>query len=259
MRTFTHTTTVPLTFRLDIGPGLVEIVAEDRTDAVVTLAPEYISDELATRLINRATTVRDDGLFSVTVPRPVGPTGTRTIVQADGVSVVQSARIVTGTLTGLTITGDGNIYVSGGSVVSTGRGGNVRATVRVPSGSRVNVTTDTADLRATGPLTALAAKSVSGEVTHVGTVDHLDVTTVSGGIHAAGRRVQAATTSGDMRIALDGPHAELRSVSGAISVHATTDATVTARSVSGDIRVTSDPATRVTTALRSVSGDVRTA
>jgi DUF4097 and DUF4098 domain-containing protein YvlB len=60
-------------------------------------------------------------------------------------------------------------------------------------------------------------------------------------------------------LTLHGTRADLRTVSGDISVHATTNATVTATSVSGDIRVTSDPYTRVTTSLRSVSGDVRTA
>lgn len=258
MRSFTHTT-VPVEFRLDIGPGLVDVVAEDRTDATVTLAPERTGDDVAADLINRATHTADGDRFSVTVPRPSGKAANSGVAYTSGgVTVIQAGRFVSGTLTGVTITGDGNVYV-GGMVAGMSSGGSVQATVRVPLGSRVNISTDTADIHTAGPLTALTGESVSGDVVHIGTVDDLDFRTVSGDITATARRANATTTSGDIRVTLHGSRADLRSVSGDISAHATTDATVTATSVSGDIRVTSTPGVQVRTSLRSVSGYVRTA
>jgi hypothetical protein len=143
----------------------------------------------------------------------------------------------------------------GGISISFGRTPQVGIRIRCPEGAELDCATASANLKATGRLGDVEAKSASGDVA-VEDVTALRVQSASGDVRAArvDGEARIQTVSGDVRV---GP------VSGAISATLVSgdfqadegQSDVTVKSVSGDLRV--DAVREGEIKLQSVSGDVR--
>ncbi|AWZ06874.1 MULTISPECIES: DUF4097 family beta strand repeat-containing protein [unclassified Streptomyces] len=192
-----------------------------------------------------------------------GSQGTNLVTGTGGIHVVQNFGVITGTVTGVVITGNGNSVTVGGrradsrqGVVTLPSSSPIEITARVPEGSSVLVRTHSGDILATGTFAAVAATTQSGEVsvpgkaeqvtasTQSGAIDvndspSLHVQTQSGGIRLGRTDVAEATTmSGSVTVADFGGTARLNTMSGAIRVHANAGGDITAKSMSGSITVT---------------------
>jgi hypothetical protein len=280
LRIITHDThTGPGLLRLRLPAGSVTLTASpDTTQASITLAPERADDQAALDAIERTEVSQSGDLLAVTVPA-TGTAGgfTQTIIQSGGrVFVSQNARVVTGTVTGVTITGNGSIVIGGGNTVIAASGGGIRADVRVPAGQRIEIDADSAGLTTTGPLATVHADTGSGDL-RIEQADDADLTTGSGDI-TLGRvgSVKARTGSGDVCAAhlhtgtvrtgsgditiraITGPMT-LRTGSGDVRAHLAAEVPLKAKTGSGDIRVTAEPGIRIDrSGLRTGSGDIRT-
>ena len=143
----------------------------------------------------------------------------------------------------------------GGISISFGRTPQVGIRIRCPEGTELDCATASANLKASGRLGDVEAKSASGDVA-VEHVTALRVQSASGDVRAAriDGEARIQTVSGDVRV---GP------VSGAISATLVSgdfqadegQSDVTVKSVSGDLRV--DAVREGEIKLQSVSGDVR--
>ncbi|MFD5245667.1 DUF4097 family beta strand repeat-containing protein [Amycolatopsis sp. NPDC058340] len=264
MRTLTHDGRglARLVLKCD-AIGAVDIEVGDYATASVTLEPLAPIDTVAARLIAGATAVTTGDELRVTVPGDPG--GNTTVVQnAHGTHVRMTATTVTGSMTGVTITGNGNVVVGGnivngravnGNVVT---GGGIQVTVRLPrTCAAVSVETVSADVAVSGVLRTVAARSLSGDVSIGTATETAHVNTTSGDVVIASTpEATVHTVSGDVSVISLAARAWLGTVSGDIRVHAIGDASVHAESVSGDIRVAADSDATVRSNLRSLSGRV---
>ena len=84
--------------------------------------------------------------------------------------------------------------------ISIGRGAEVRATVRLPHGSSIEVSTVSADVTAEGRYADTEVKTVSGDVRVTSVDGDVAVKSISGDVWTgrAGRRFEANTVSGDI-------------------------------------------------------------
>jgi hypothetical protein len=142
------------------------------------------------------------------------------------------------------------------SRISIGRGPGVRATVRLPHGSAIDVGTVSADMNAQGRYAAAAVKSVSGDV-RVASVDgNVEVKSVSGGVSTghAGGRFEAKTVSGDVSAGEVGKGARVKTISGDTAIGSVAEGDVRLQSVSGGIRLGIAPGAGVWMDVKSVSG-----
>ncbi|OLZ56088.1 DUF4097 family beta strand repeat-containing protein [Amycolatopsis keratiniphila] len=264
MRTLTHDgrEMARLVLKCD-AIGTVDIEVGDYTTASVTLEPLTPIDTVAARLIAGATAVTTGEEFRVTVPGDPG--GNTTVVQnARGTHVRMTSRTVTGSMTGVTITGNGNVVVGGnivnGHVVNRNvvSGGGIQVTVRLPrTCTAVNVDTTSADVAVSGALRTIAATTLSGDVAIGTATETAHVNTTSGDVViAATPDARVHTVSGDVSVISLAARAFLGTVSGDIRVHAVGDATVHAESVSGDIRLAANSDVTVRSNLRTVTGRV---
>ncbi|MEV6604716.1 DUF4097 family beta strand repeat-containing protein [Kutzneria sp. NPDC051319] len=280
MRTITHTTPGAVELTLNLGPGWVRVIVEDRDTAEITLTPQFDGDDVAAGLITRSTVRHGERDLTLTVPRPTasGITG-RTVVQSSrgGVRVSQTNNVIRGNVTGLVITGDGDVYVSGARITGSTTildAGQVRADVRLPIGSPLIVHTDDADLHITGHLHSVVLTSTSGSLTadsigalaastssgdvRAASVTTANVKTMSGRValdYTAAARVQTMSGSVDL-VATTGTQAEISTMSGDVRVTAYHDGHVGASTMSGDIVVDAVRGAQVTTSTRSMSGYV---
>jgi DUF4097 and DUF4098 domain-containing protein YvlB len=135
------------------------------------------------------------------------------------------------------------------------RGGSLRITVRLPLDSRIDVSTASADVTATGRLGSSTVKTASGDlrldevagdfVRNSASGDS-QINRVRGSLkvdHASGD-LRVATIDGDLRLRTASGDANIEAVSGSIKVH----------SASGDIRIGS--ISNGETSINSASGDV---
>ncbi len=139
--------------------------------------------------------------------------------------------------------------------ISIGRGAEVRATVRLPHGSTIDVRTVSANVTAEGQYAAAAVKSVSGDV-RVASVDgDIEVKSVSGDV-STGRagRFEANTVSGDVSAGEVGNGARVKTISGDTALDSVAEGDVRLQSVSGDIRLGIAPGAGVWMDMKSVSG-----
>ncbi|MFD4659668.1 DUF4097 family beta strand repeat-containing protein [Kitasatospora sp. NPDC058444] len=188
--------------------------------------------------------------------------GTTTIITRPGHTItMQGIGTVYGSVTGMVIDGDLTIVGGHGAALVQGPAP-VVVTARVPEGSSVAVTTQSADLTTTGRLTAVAVTTQSGDlrVTTTNTfVDQVTATTQSGGVSVGTASTVSARTmsgdvvleravnaevhtmSGDIRANWLGAGADLQTMSGDIRARAANPAAVTAGSMSGDVTVTASP------------------
>lgn len=267
----------PLVFDLDMPHGQIDVRVCDVERADIELSAPAAGGSPAGQAIAEATLTAEVRVMTVRVPTPDGGT---TIVSRGGRMVVQNfGHVSAGTsVTGITISGDGSVHIGGGANVNPG----VRAEVRLPRGSALRVHTKTGQVTTRGELEwtqfastsgdlhldacrKLSAASTSGDV-HAEYADQADVRTVSGDIDLGRTEaVSAASTSGDIDLRDFGGTARLRTVSGDITVHATDPGHITAKSTSGDVRVTAPTALiaaggsqGLTVDAHSLTGDVRT-
>ncbi|GGM34685.1 hypothetical protein GCM10012275_02450 [Longimycelium tulufanense] len=273
MRTLTHTDTGTVRLELELSVGVIEVCAEDRDRAEVTLTPATPGDEVAAELIRRAQVHRDGWRMMVTVPRPASA----------GTTVIRTGGGVTQTCIN---TGGGMVFQSGGHTIINGHvisgntnttpsGGAVRAVARVPRGSTLVISTETASAWTHGALERIQFRSEFGNL-RAASADVLNASTVSGDItaHVAGsvtvhttsgdvelgptHEASVTTVSGDVEVTDLGGTAQAMTVSGDVHIQAIADSQVTATTISGDIRVTAEPGVSVRTRTQTVSGRVRT-
>ncbi|UKD50816.1 DUF4097 family beta strand repeat-containing protein (plasmid) [Amycolatopsis sp. FU40] len=224
MRTITHDThTGPGTLRLRLPAGSATLVAAPGTDRTsVILAPATPGDQAAIDAINRSTVLQTGDQLSVTVPVPASVGFAQTVVHVGSGDVYVSQRggVVTGSVTGVRIEGDGTIVVGSGSgsVVS---GGGVRAEVRVPAGQRVEIDSDSADISADGPLGEVRADVRSGNL-RIDQADDVELTTQRGDV-VLGRVGNARVETGSGRVQIGRIDAgSVRTQRGDITVDAVT-------------------------------------
>jgi hypothetical protein len=264
MRTITHTSPGPVHFSLAVDVAEVDVVAEQRDTATVTLAPVDPSDQDAARLIESATHTSDGKDFTVRVPRPAGGNGGSTTVVRSGRGVHVTSQVVTGNVTGVVMVG-GNVYgstivngqvISGAGTVVIG-GSGLRVTVRIPLGSSVTLTGQSPNLTAEGRLNRVEAETVSGDL-DVASAITVQARSTSGDVHiGACPAVSARTVSGDVVVRELNGTAAVKTVSGDVQVHAVADSIVTARSVSGDVDLTAPKGVDIDADTSTVSGRVR--
>jgi DUF4097 and DUF4098 domain-containing protein YvlB len=140
--------------------------------------------------------------------------------------------------------------------ISIGRGPEVRATIRLPQGSTVEVKTVSADVTAEGQYAAANVKTVSGDI-RVGSVDgDLEVKSISGDVSMgrSGGRFEANTVSGDIFATEIGKGARVKTISGDTTLHSISEGDVRLQSVSGDMRLGIAPGAGVWMDVKSVSG-----
>ncbi|MEV7466151.1 DUF4097 family beta strand repeat-containing protein [Streptomyces kronopolitis] len=180
--------------------------------------------------------------------------GGTTIVRGGGrgVTVIQSAGNVTGTMIGYQgdviggnfVGGDmivNGVRVSGGTTIIQG-GSPIDIVAVVPEGSSVVGHTQSASIDAQGPLTSITADTQSGAVTVEQAAD-ITAKTMSGSVRL-GRTdfVNAKTMSGSVQIADFGGTARIKTMSGSVRVHATAGGDVDVNTMSGSITVTATDA-----------------
>lgn len=270
-RTLTSETTGPVVIDATLlgHGGLVAIRAEaDCTRATLTI---HTADEdgASANAVKDATLRQSGNRLTASVQGNGGGNSGSTIVVGGGSSVIQSFGNVTGSVTGMTITGNGT-YISGnvvgGDVIVNGvrisGGGTViqgsspiEITAVVPEGSSVESRTQSASVRALGALlnvdtttqsgsvqtehvSRVQAKTQSGSIT-VERAANIDAQSQSGSIRL-GRTdvVTAKTMSGSISIQDFGGTARADSMSGSIRIHATAGGDIHAKTMSGSINVT---------------------
>ena len=140
--------------------------------------------------------------------------------------------------------------------ISIGRGPEVRATVRLPHGSTLEVKSVSADVTAEGQYAQANVKTVSGDI-RVGSVDgDSEIKSVSGDVWSGrvGRHFEANTVSGDIFAGEVGDGARVKTISGDTVLDSIAEGDVRLQSVSGDIRLGVAPGAGVWMDVKSVSG-----
>ncbi|MFI6280486.1 DUF4097 family beta strand repeat-containing protein [Streptomyces sp. NPDC050988] len=252
-RTFASQTSGPIVLGLSLPVGDVRVqVLSSVTTARITLHTDD-STGPAADAVNRARTRQDGQALAIEVPEMPG----NVVVQSTrGNRVTQSVGTVYGSVTGVTIV-NGRVVSGGGSNMQTVSP--ITATVMLPVGSSLAVVSTSADTFVSGDVDRMEFRSVSGDL-DAGGVRQLTANTTSGDI-SVGRvseQVAAQSVSGDIDVHLhNGRAANLNTTSGDIAVTATSTAsgTLSARSVSGDVRISG--ACHLSVSANSVSGRVR--
>lgn len=225
--------------------GTITVTAEPDCDHATLTIHTDDEDGPAAEAV-RAASLRQvaNGLYA-SVQGKGGNNGGTTVITGGGATVVQSFGTVTGSVTGMVISGGdvtvNGVRVRGGGATVVQGSSPIQITAIVPEGSSLAGTSQSADINAEGPFTKVTASTQSGDV-RVGQAATINTKTQSGDIRL-GRTdvVEGNTMSGDITIADFAGTAQLKTMSGDISVHATAGGDLTARTMSGDISVTATP------------------
>lgn len=139
--------------------------------------------------------------------------------------------------------------------IQVGSGPSIRASIRVPTGSSVEVVSEAADVNATGRFDRADIKTAAGDVRLEEVEGDVRVKCVSGDVTlgAIGGDASINSVSGDASIGRVAGEAVLGSVSGDIELREA-EGSVQANTISGDVRIGSAAEGQV--ALQSVSGDL---
>ena len=193
----------------------------------------------------RAATLRHSGsgLYARVEGTNAGGGAVSMVASGNRGAVVQIGGTVTGSVTGMTISGRDVVInghrISGDDGMTVVQGSSpVRITAVVPEGSSVLGRTQSAGIEVAGVIESVTAATQSGDV-HIGQATRINTKTQSGDIRLDRTDVaQAISMSGDITIADFGGTAQLKTMSGDIHVHATTSGDITATTMSGDIDIT---------------------
>jgi hypothetical protein len=136
-----------------------------------------------------------------------------------------------------------------------GSGPSIRAKIRVPSGSSVDVESDAADVTGTGRFDRAEVRTAAGDVRLDEVEGDVRVKCVAGDVTlgSIGGEANINSVSGDATIGRVGGNAMLHSVSGDIELRES-EGSINAKTISGDVRIGS--ARKGAVALQSVSGDL---
>ena len=128
-------------------------------------------------------------------------------------------------------------------------------TVHLPSGSSCQLKAASADIRCTGEIGSLDARTASGDVTADQVTGPASINTASGDVRLddAAATVQVNTASGDTEIGRAGDEVTVNSASGDLNIRRA-EGSAKARSASGDVRMGSISAGRGE--VNTVSGDI---
>ncbi|MCP2343381.1 DUF4097 family beta strand repeat-containing protein [Actinomadura rupiterrae] len=290
-RTLTASVAGPAVLAVDLPHGRIETITESgRRFAEVTVTATGDDPELAAAVRDaRIEFLPDPTRLLVKVP---AVSAGRTVTVSDGaVRITQSAgRVATGFQVG-GVSFHGGVFdldeitVNGVPVseLTAGPSGMLMVTARLPAGSGVVASTESADLDVTGCYEGIKFDSTSGSLTGTKPDDHtryLIAKTGSGAVRVTSAvrgnvsstsgavwlgwtsEIQAVTKSGAIQVdRLSGPRADLSTASGAITAHAAEPGEVTAESRSGAVTVTASPhltSDLLTVSAFSRSGRVRT-
>ncbi|MFE6691037.1 DUF4097 family beta strand repeat-containing protein [Streptomyces sp. NPDC057743] len=238
-RTFTSQTAGPVVLGVDVPMGSIYVQVDNAAKyATVALRTDDSSGK-AVDAIKGAHFGQVGQALTVQVPELPGNAMTHTV--RDG-QVFQSVGTVYGNVTGVTIV---NGQVITGGTTTMEKVSSIRAEVTLPPGSSLAIVSTSTDALICGYVEEVEFRSVSGVLDADG-IRRLKADTTSGYI-AAGRVTEKAnvrSVSGHVDLGLyDGHDARLETTSGAITLHATKNAsgTLTARSVSGSIGITGGP------------------
>jgi DUF4097 and DUF4098 domain-containing protein YvlB len=134
-------------------------------------------------------------------------------------------------------------------------GPSVRATIRVPAGSSVEVASEAADITGTGRFDRAEVKTAAGDVRLDDVEGDAQVKCVSGDVTLGtiGGEANVNSVSGDATVGKVGGNANFHSVSGDIELREA-ESSVQAKTISGDVRIGS--VVKGNMALQSVSGDL---
>jgi DUF4097 and DUF4098 domain-containing protein YvlB len=139
----------------------------------------------------------------------------------------------------------------------------LRVHARVPHESRAELISASADAHVAGRLSALEAKTASGDLTVAAEITgDATVKTVSGDVRLQGPvhgDVQVQTVSGDTHLSRVGGSVTTKSVSGDVRIESVREGKATLQSVSGDIVLAVEPGTALDVDANSVSGDLDSA
>jgi DUF4097 and DUF4098 domain-containing protein YvlB len=136
-----------------------------------------------------------------------------------------------------------------------GRGPEVRVAVRVPKGSTLDVSTDSANVRGTGTFATADIRSAAGDLRLDEIAGEATIKSVSGDVAVAeiGGKASVSSVSGDAKIDAVVGAATVHSVSGDIEV-GEASSSLHMKTISGAARVAS--AAQGTVTMQSVSGDL---
>ena len=139
--------------------------------------------------------------------------------------------------------------------IVVGHGPSIRAGIRVPAGSSVEVVSEAADVNGTGRFDRAEVRTAAGDVRLDEVEGDARVKCVSGDVTlgSIGGEASVNSVSGDATIGRVAGAAHLHSVSGDIELRES-ESSVQAKTISGDVRIGS--ATKGQVALQSVSGDL---
>ena len=139
--------------------------------------------------------------------------------------------------------------------IQVGSGPSIRASIRVPTGSSVEVVSEAADVNATGRFDRAEIKTAAGDVRLEEVEGDVRVKCVSSDVTLGAMVCDASinSVSGDASIGRVAGDAVLGSVSGDIELREA-EGSVQAKTISGDVRIGS--ATKGQVAMQSVSGDL---
>jgi hypothetical protein len=240
-REYTAAQPGPVMFEATTVAAHLSVFVEDRPAALVTVTTTEDTGPAADA-VRTVTFEGDPGYVSVVLSEPARGRESTVINRHSETTVNHiGGNAVVGAVIGTVVFGNVNV-VDGGMVIG-----------------HVPVTSAPISIEARLPLgSSLACETASGAVGTRGDLANVTVTTVSGDIHLDGAHTpHLRTTSGDVRVdRLTGTQASARTVSGDIRITAdTASARVRARSVSGDIRVTGPD---IDLEARTVSGRVTT-
>ncbi len=136
-----------------------------------------------------------------------------------------------------------------------GSGPSVRAKIRVPSGSSVDVESDAADVTGTGRFDRAEVRTAAGDVRLDEVEGDVRVKCVAGDVTlgSIGGEANVNSVSGDATVGKVRGNANFHSVSGDIELREA-EGSVHAKTISGDVRI--GAATQGSVAMQSVSGDL---